>query len=84
MLIGDNEMTIQQMCKEFREKVLQMTLQDVSYRTKINIKTISAFENGRSTNIDHLFIYIKCCDSQEQRDTFNYNLKLVLNGDINE
>ena len=31
---------------------------------------ISAFENGNSTNINHLFIYLHSCKSKEEQEMF--------------
>lgn len=46
-------------CKKFREEN-NLTLNDVITVTNINCKigTISSFEMGRSSNIDHLTTYI--------------------------
>lgn len=47
-----------------------MNLLDFSKKTKINVSTISAFENGNSTNINHLFIYLHSCKSKEEQEMF--------------
>lgn len=62
-IIGDG-------CKEFRKKVLKLSLDDLSKKTNINLSTISAFENGNSTNINHLFMYLHLCESTEQEELF--------------
>lgn len=72
------------MCKLFREKILQKTLLQLSIESGVNIKTISAFENGRSNNLNHLKIYVLNCDNNIQVETFFHNLKLVLKGVENE
>lgn len=57
-------------CKDFRMKVLKLTLQEVQNLTNIPLKTISSFENGNSTNINHLSIYYSLCETKEQRKQF--------------
>lgn len=49
-------------CKEFRLS-LGMTLKDLSNASGIGIKTISAFEHGRSSNMVIIFqAYWNACD----------------------
>lgn len=61
---------IGQGCKVFRKQVLNMNLFDFSKKTNVNVSTISAFENGNSTNINHLFIYLHSCKSKEEQEMF--------------
>ena len=61
-------------CKVYRAITLNMTLKRMSELTDINMKTISAFENGRSTNMDHFIEYSKLGDDiqrQQFLDGFN-------------
>lgn len=69
-------------CKQFRINVLQLTLKEVEGNE--NIKTLSSFENGRSTNINHLLKYVEKCDSKFMRFEFLNGLVNVLERDINE
>ena len=82
MLINFNppRLIIGQGCKLFRKQVLKLNLHEFSKKTKINVSTISAFENGNSTNINHLFIYLHSCKSKEQQEMFLN----MLNEKINE
>lgn len=73
-------LVIGQGCKSFRKQVLKLNLHEFSKKTKVNVSTISAFENGNSTNINHLFIYLHSCDNKEQQELF-FNM---LNGKIRE
>lgn len=57
-------------CRDFRTEVLKLTLQDVENVAFTPVKTLSAFENGRSTNINHLNLYYLLCKTQEQRTLF--------------
>ena len=63
-------MKIHEYCKQFREVELQKTLQELQAKTGVKLKTISAFENGRSTNINHINIYTVSCETQEQKELF--------------
>ena len=57
-------------CREFRTEVLKLTLQEIENLTSIKVKTLSAFENGRSTNINHLNAYYGLCKNKAQRAEF--------------
>lgn len=67
-------------CKTFRERELKLTLREVSESTKVNLKTLSAFEHGRSKNIAHLFKYLSVCN-EDQRTKFVNELFEVV-GDL--
>ena len=56
-------------CRGFRIDVLKMTLANMCEQTDTNVKTLSAFEHGRSKNIDHFINYIEV-SNQEQRKAF--------------
>lgn len=76
-------LTIPNICKAHREQVLKITLMELSERTGINIKTISAFENGRSSNMNHLFLYIDESNAEEL-DSFIDNMAEFMRGVNNE
>ena len=61
----DKVLNIGLFCRNFRVMVLHKKLRE--FETKTNIKTLSAFEHGRSTNMKHMFTYIDNCDTSEQR-----------------
>ena len=75
----------QEFCREFRRNTLKMTLQDVEHKTGTNIKTVWAFENGKSSNINHLKIYMKLCSTLEHRRIFINGISkaVLLDGDLN-
>lgn len=75
---------IQKFCGTFRKRTLQKTLRDIELEQGVNIKTISAFENGRSNNIEHLTIYVKACDTQVQRIYFTESIQSILLGVCND
>ena len=67
-------MVIGKFCREFRTKVLQKRLIDLAPDT---IGTLSAFEHGSSTNMNHLATYYKCAD-ETQRTLFIAGIKQSL------
>lgn len=73
-------MEIQKICKLFREEVLKKTLLQLSEESGINLKTISAFENGRSNNINHLKIYANACRTELEFIFFIKNISEALGG----
>lgn len=78
----DNAMLkIGKYCKKFRIVELELTLREVGGDE--NIKTLSSFEHGRSTNIKHLQKYVKACKTYEQRLKFIEGLMDILEGDRN-
>lgn len=46
-------------CRMYRIDTLKMTLVTMCELTDTNIKTLSAFEHGRSKNIDHFMKYLE-------------------------
>ena len=67
-------------CKEFRTNTLQMPLKTVCEITGTNIKTLSAFEVGRTANFENVLKYLAVCD-EEQKDKFVEGLADLLRGD---
>lgn len=64
-------------CKFFRSEVLKLTLDDLSYRTGIKVSTLSSFENGRSRNLEHINIYLRFADDEQEkffRDNIPYKV----------
>ena len=57
-------------CKDFRINHLKITLQEVQDKYGIPFKALSAFENGRSTNVNHLNTYYLLCKTKEDRKAF--------------
>jgi hypothetical protein len=70
----ENIVKIGNYCKEYRTNILQLTLTDVSEKMNVNIKNLSAFENGRANNINYLFIYWKLSTDEKQRVEFLKNM----------
>lgn len=62
-------------CKYFRSEIIKMTLNEMSNKVNIKISTLSSFENGRSTNYNHLIRYYRL-GNDEQKKFFRDNLPL--------
>lgn len=56
-------------CKHYRREVIKISLKEMGRETDTYFKTLSAFENGRSTNLIHLFKYTDM-GNEEQRLKF--------------
>lgn len=67
-------------CKSFRTDILKMTLHEFEQVTGIKVKTISSFENGKSTNILHILKYLDLCPTKEIRIQYLKGLNKVLGG----
>lgn len=62
-------------CKYYRTELLNLTLDEMSKQVKVKKTTLSSFENGRSTNYNHLIKYY-ACGNEEQKQFFRENLPL--------
>lgn len=67
-------------CRVFRKQVLHLTLEE--FCDNVSIKTVSSFENGKSTNINHLDLYLNKCDNDFQKDIFITFIITNLRGEI--
>ncbi len=72
--------TLHKMCKQFREETLFLTLADMERITGVKVGTISAFENGRSNNINHLYLYVMACPTEQHVKDFEIDLIKELTG----
>lgn len=61
---------VQEFCREFRTEYIKITLMEIQDKYGIPYKALSAFENGRSTNINHLNTYYLLCKTQADRNEF--------------
>lgn len=62
-------------CKYFRSEILNITLHEMSDMVDVKLSTLSSFENGRSTNYNHLIKYYRLGDEKEKK-FFRENLPL--------
>ena len=53
-------------CKYFRSEVLNLTLTEMSDKVNVKNSTLSSFENGRSTNYNHVIKYYNCGDDEQK------------------
>lgn len=65
---------IGEFCKMYRTHILKLTLKEMSALTGINLQTISSFENGRSTNSEHITRYYNLSKTEEQKAFFKDNI----------
>lgn len=69
-------------CRDYRMNVLKLTLEEVANGT--NIKTLSGFEHGRSTNVLHVIKYIDSCFNRQYVIEFLEGLCEIMEGSNNE
>lgn len=69
---------IGRLCYKYRKDILKITLREMSELTSINISTLSAFELGRSGNMQIFFEYVRLMNI-EQRESFFNELELIIN-----
>lgn len=66
------------LCYKYRKEVAKITLKEMSEKTKINVSTLSAFELGRSGNMQIFIEYVKLLNN-EQRESFFDELEAIIN-----
>lgn len=66
------------LCYKYRKDILKITLKEMCELTSINISTLSAFELGRSGNMQIFFEYVRLMNN-EQREAFFNELELIIN-----
>lgn len=76
---NNNFKRIGKYCRYYRMHVLEMTLKEIEGSE--NIKALSSFEHGRSTNLEHLLKYVKQCKTHEQKIKFLQGLIKTIEGD---
>lgn len=69
-------------CRKFRINELELTLREVEGSE--NVKALSSFEHGRSSNIKHVLKYVRRCKDSEQQLQFLKGLINVMEGENNE
>ena len=69
---------IGRLCYKYRKEVLKITLKEMSEKTNINISTLSAFELGRSGNMQIFFEYVRLMNNEQQK-SFMRELRCILN-----
>lgn len=69
---------IGRLCYKYRKEVAKLTLKEMSEKTGIKVSTLSAFEVGRSGNMNTFFEYARMLNN-EQREQFLKELELIIN-----
>lgn len=64
----------------FRTQVLKITLRELSDKSGVKLSTLSAFENGRSTNLTHMGWYLALANN-EQKTIFTNHFNNIISGD---
>ena len=60
-----------ELCRDLRTHTLKLTLKEFCDKTNYKISTLSAFENGRSSNIKILFSYLNMIDKKDRMNYLN-------------
>lgn len=71
-LIGD-------ICRASRIEDMRLTLEEMSEQVNVPLKTLSNFENGRSSNINIFYRYVLMIDNKERLELINKVLEGVEN-----
>ena len=51
----------------YRTHILNLTLTEMSKLSGVKVPTISSFENGRSRNLEHINLYLKFADAEQEK-----------------
>lgn len=68
----------QQFCKVIRRDVCNCSLQTMADTMGVNMKNLSAWENGRSNKAEYLFYYYDLIHTDSMKETF---LKVIFGSD---
>lgn len=68
----------QKICKIIRRDVCNCSLQTMGEIMGVNMKNLSAWENGRSNKAEYIFYYYDLLSTQSMKDTF---LNLIFKSD---
>lgn len=61
---------VSSICAYFRRRILKITLHELSKRSKVPVSTLSTFEQGRSSNLRYIYLYLVSCETQQQKNIF--------------
>lgn len=70
-------------CAYFRKEVICMTLNEMSAKCGIPVSTISNFEQGHSSNLRFVYLYLVSCETWQQKDIFINSLDSILERSYN-
>lgn len=63
--MNDNRADMGNYCKNFREVYLNVPLLQLAKQFNVSYKAVWAFENGKSTNLEHIIMYYKACNGNK-------------------
>ncbi len=66
-------------CRWFRMNILELTLAEICEGTGVKVGTLSNFEQGRSTNLTHLYYYLDKSSNYHKTILIN-EINLILKG----
>lgn len=69
---------ISALCAYFRKKVLRLTLHEMSTISGVPVSTLSSFEQGRSSNLRFIYLYLVLCETQQQKNIFIDSIRGIL------
>lgn len=72
------QLKIAKLCWDLRTNILKCSLKDMEKVTGIKLKTLSSFEQGRTTNMTRIFSYVSMCDTPELKESFINNIATIL------
>lgn len=64
-------------CKDLRTHTLKLTLKEFCDKTNYKVSTLSAFENGRSSNMKILFSYLNMIDRKDRMKYLNEVVNII-------
>lgn len=73
-----------QVCKDYRIKVLDLSLTNFAKLNNENLQNIHAFEQGRANNIKYIYMYMKQSDIYQIEVLFNSLFYDVIKGGFND
>ena len=76
-----NKKSLGKALAEFRKKI-GVRQEDLEALTGVNQRTISTFENDRSNNYQHVYLYLAMWKTQEQIDAFHDVLNDVFDKEL--
>ena len=65
-------------CAFFRKKVVKITLNEMSETYDIPVSTIANFEQGHSSNLRFIYLYLTLCKTQQQKNIFINSVSGIL------
>ena len=68
---------IGEFCKDLRKHILKLTLKEFCDKTNYKISTLSAFENGRSSNMKILLSYLTMIDKKDRMKYLNEIVNII-------